>query len=146
MTEPATSQGEHDWHQKLAEDKFEMAMQIVKLGGQLDAERARADAMRSALEEMERTLTSPSRQLLDSTRRELEPWLLLIQAALASAPGKSTADELRRLRALRDAYIDWQEMPGREFSAKYPNAAPGVYSMFYKLAKAAQPERAERIE
>ncbi len=36
------------------------------------------DQLLTIVEEMYRTLTSPSRQLLYSTRKELEPWVPLI--------------------------------------------------------------------
>lgn len=38
-----------------------------------------------ACEEMKRTLTAPSRQLLPSTREELAPWLPMLDAAIRKA-------------------------------------------------------------
>jgi hypothetical protein len=46
---------------------------------------AAAPDLLAACEEVHRSLTSPSRELLDSTRRELEPWLPMITAAIAKA-------------------------------------------------------------
>jgi hypothetical protein len=48
---------------------------------------AAVDELIAVCEEMDRTLTCPSRQLLDSTRRELAPWLPQIRAALKRAQG-----------------------------------------------------------
>lgn len=46
--------------------------------------RRQVATLREACWEMHRTLTSPSRILLDSTRRELEPWIPMLTAALAA--------------------------------------------------------------
>lgn len=43
------------------------------------------DALLAACLEMHRTLTSPSRIVLDSTRLELAPWLPMLKAAISAA-------------------------------------------------------------
>jgi hypothetical protein len=43
----------------------------------------------AACDEMLRTLVSPSRQLLESTRKELAPWLPMLRAAVAKAKGET---------------------------------------------------------
>lgn len=48
---------------------------------------AAAPELLEACEEMLRTLVSPSRELLHSTRKELEPWLPMLRADIAKATG-----------------------------------------------------------
>ena len=46
---------------------------------------AAAPDLLAACEEMHRTLTSPSREMLDSTREEMGPWLPMLEAAIEKA-------------------------------------------------------------
>lgn len=49
---------------------------------------AAAPELLEACREMLRTLTAPSRQLLDTTRQELAPWIPMLRAAIAKAEGR----------------------------------------------------------
>lgn len=45
--------------------------------------------LRDAVDEMHRTMTSPSRELYTVTRKDLAPWLPMLRAALAAADGET---------------------------------------------------------
>ena len=48
---------------------------------------AAAPDLLKTCKKMHRTLTSRSRRLLDSTRKELEPWILMLEKEIAKAEG-----------------------------------------------------------
>lgn len=72
------------------------ANMVVSLSDRLNvspvqlAERDVLGLLWDAVEEMHRTMTCPSRELLDSTRRELKPWIPMLRTALAACRKEGT--------------------------------------------------------
>lgn len=69
-----------------------------------------------------------------------DPGIETVLRRAVSESGSEVADELRRLRELRQAVLDWDVMPEQEFSAKYrPEPKTGGLFVLVDFAKASQP-------